>query len=292
MSGRKSMSPIFLSLTDKGVVLAILEDSTLAFVPLEDAQAQKLSYTFKIPPAPKVGSSSSIPLQVAGQGVDGQVNLNTSVSYYDMGGGNGYRLAHVGKGDMVYVNHSRDHNQYIPYGVSLTTGWAPTRVRPTLEVGPDLVALGPRILGTTLGAPLHDDGRLGLSISVLGSNKIKSGTAIGYAFNDNALADVPRMVTDSIGDATDDAKSTYRPSVVPPSYKRKAPKAIQPVVYVDRDTDTDPDIDTDTDSKQSRNETISGTPVGPRRTPFQPVMAFCLIVLPVFIVFSVWWIRP
>jgi hypothetical protein len=195
MSERQpSAGHVLLSETDRHIVLAVMHDregpvrggtASLAFIPLKEANVKRLAVTFMIPPTPPIGSSISIPLVLAETGVmyagikrglnddnyvAGQIKLMEYDESKDPWGKNrgvpssiGYRVAHMGPGDPVYINHSRDRKGNIPYGVSLST--LDTNAKPI-------------ILGFTSGGVLWEKGRLGLST---GSKNIKNGTAMGYA---------------------------------------------------------------------------------------------------------------
>jgi hypothetical protein len=152
-------SPIFLSSTDRDVVLAVLgetDGSHLAFVPIKDAISKKLSFLFEVPPRPEKGSSLSIPLVLAGQWRFVTLPRKSTPP--------GYRLAHVvtfpdQNSDMIYINYNllMYPGQDLPFGISIG--------------GLDLNA-NTTILG------LDADGRLGLDT---GSGTIGNGTTKGYA---------------------------------------------------------------------------------------------------------------
>jgi hypothetical protein len=60
---QRSLSAIFLSDTDRSMVLVVTTASRLAFVPFKDAIANRMAYLFRIPQKPK--TSVSVPLELA-----------------------------------------------------------------------------------------------------------------------------------------------------------------------------------------------------------------------------------
>ena len=166
LADKRPLSPIFPSSTDKNSVLAVTSDSHLAFLPLKDAIALKLSYLFRIPQKPE--TSISVPLELAKWGRF--VTLDT---------GPGFRLAHVPlpmqnpeeleMDDVVYLNYNNrppgpnESSSGLPPGISISH----------LRVNPNGIG------GTHIILGRGGDGRLGLITD--GDTKAR-GSARGLTF--------------------------------------------------------------------------------------------------------------